>query len=488
MPDDAEPGNPQTRLSTRTSAPSLAAGRTPAVPVILVVLTSLIGTLLILSHWTRGRAYLDQMRFHEQVIRTFGIQWPRPDLHDYASATTPGYHLALTAFGHWFNGSRTTLQFVSLGISLALVWLFGSAIARRAAARGIDWPTALAVALPFVLSPYVIMSDAWLLPDNAGWLGVLFMLLLALRPQYRWIDALAGGLVLAALVFTRQNHLWCAGLIWLWSWLASGPFDRWSLNQLLARSYERMVGAAWAVVFSLPAFAIVAYFFKLWQQGLTPPHFRDQHAGGNAATPAFSFSLIALYSMFFVAWLWPALVRLWREQRLLVIATAAAGLVVAIIPETTYLREPRSSGLWNIVKFLDDHKLTIAGRTSPLILLLSPIGAICLAAWLSLLNARDRAIFLAALAGFTIAQSFNANAWQRYLEPMFLIVLALMAAGSPPSSDAWSHRLRPFRLAGPALLSVILAAATIHLLTQDMEPEWRKTYEMQAAIDPMVVR
>jgi len=58
----------------------------------------------------RGRGAFDQLNYHEQVIRRFVEQWPAPDLSDYLSATTPGYHLALAAFAEYAGESAVALR------------------------------------------------------------------------------------------------------------------------------------------------------------------------------------------------------------------------------------------------------------------------------------------------------------------------------------------------------------------------------------------
>lgn len=468
----------------RTPAPDCRPGGASAWALAGVLGIIAIG--LIASRWSLGRAFLDQCRFHEPAIRAFAEEWPRFDFRDYRSATTPGYHVVMATVARFVTDSRVGLQVAGLVFSLALAGLFGWAVGTRATRRGVPWLTALAVALPLIASAYVLMPAAWLLPDNAAWLGVLVLVLLALRPEFRWIEAAMGGVVLAALVFTRQSHLWCAGLIWVWAVLSSGPFERWSLGQLMARPAERLIAGAWGVAVTLPAFAIVWYFYHLWG-GLTPPRFQSQHAGGNPATPALCLSLIAIYSVFFAAWMWPGIASVWQKRRWVLLAAGATGLVLAVVPATTYLYEPRGSGLWSVVKVLDQHGIVILGRTSPLIVVLSTAGGVCLVGWLALLKARERAVMLAAFVGFIAAQSLNANAWQRYLEPMFLMLLALIAAGSPVGEDAWSKRLARLRVVGPLALAVALAGVSVYLLRQDLEPAARREFEMRAGGDPKAV-
>lgn len=418
-----------------------------------------------------GRGAFDQFYFHEPTIRAFARALPSIDLRDYFSATTPGFHLVLAVFARVVDSTRQGLQLAGLGFSLGLVGLLGWALERSARGAGRSVFEALGLGTPFVCSIYVFLSAVWLLPDNAGWLGVLALLLLALRPAYRWVDAMVMGLVLSALVFTRQSHLWAAAVVWAWAWLSAGPFDRWSWRQLMARPVERGIALCWGIASTLPAFAIVGGLARLWG-GLTPPHFHAQHnAGVNPATPAFALALTAVYSCFLIAYLGPTLLRLWREQRRLLLIAGGIGALLAIAPATTYLFESRSTGLWNLVKLFDQRGIVFAGRTSPVIVILGTVGAVCVVGWLAMLGPRRRLIALVALLAFIVAQSANSNAWQRYLEPMLLMALALIAASSPAatsraSSSRRERALGVLRIAGPMALALALAGVTAMSIIQ----------------------
>lgn len=69
---------------------------------------------------------------------------------------------------------------------------------------------------------------------------------------------------------------------------------------------------------------------------------------------------------------------------------------------------------------------------------------------------------LAALVSFIAAQTANHQLWQRYVEPMLLIWLALAAAHAIDLRPA----LRPLRLAGPVILAIGFAALTALSIVQ----------------------
>jgi hypothetical protein len=119
--------------------------------------------------------------------------------------------------------------------------------------------------------------------------------------------------------------------------------------------------------------------------------------------------------------------------------------------------------LWNVARRLP----TFADR-SPLVIGLACLGGAILAAWAVVLPRRDRWLFLAAWAGFTVAQAANREAWQRYYEPFVLILFALAAARliAVDSSPTTTPRETSFRWAnlGPLLLIGLLAAIAVAAL------------------------
>ncbi|MBM4109584.1 MAG: hypothetical protein FJ255_12385 [Phycisphaerae bacterium] len=414
---------------------------------------------LIVLGWDRGRGVHDQANYHLPAILRFAEELPRPNLSDYDSATTPGYHLALAAVARLVSSEARVLQLASVAFTLGLLVLLVRGVARRSA--GID---PLVLCLPMACSLYVFSSGAWLLPDNAGWLGVLGVLLLALRPRQDGRTLIAAGAVLAALVFVRQIHLWAAAPIWAAALLPPLQEGRGGVGHdseappspptppRPSPEWEGVIRRLFlAVLATLPAFAIVAGFVLLWG-GLTPPTFQKKLHGGNPAAPAFILSVAACLGVFFAPMLAGTLRGLWRERRGLVLAAAGAGLVLAAVPETTFSTpHGRYSGLWNLVRALD--ALDVADRTSPVLLVLAPIGAVLLLALLAAQATRERLVFGAALLGFIAAQAASRDLWQRYTEPFLLMAIPLMAARLPA----------PSRLArvGPHLLAGALAAVTV---------------------------
>lgn len=432
---------------------------------------------LMLMGVSHARTSFDQDNFHLKVIEQFSAQWPRFGLHDYLSATTPGYHIVLATQHHFVTESVLALRLLAATPTAAIIAvLVGLLAARRGRAEG------FALALPLLCCSYVLQSGLYLLPDNTAWLLVLCIIGLALCPVQsarRWAIA---GVLLALLVLARQLHIWAAAAIWAGAFI-SIPRQTWhnwrsvwlgglqretdlAGTALLADWPAALKRAIIAAMCTAPAFAVLAGFILLWG-GLTPPLFRNTpvQAGENSATnvsglspatPAFMLSLLCIYGIAMLPLIWPPL-RAAAKHRWFTIGlclAAIAGFTLAALPETTHMVRPRVGGLWTIVKALQDHGIVLFGRTSPLILVMSTIGAATVFALLALCGRQARWVLLTVLLAFMAAGSAQALSWQRYFEPLLLMWVALAAA----SREGEPQHITGGRLIGPTLLALGLAA------------------------------
>ncbi len=419
-----------------------------------------------------SRAAQDQDNYHLLAIRTFAGELPRPDLRDYRSATTPGYHLALAEVARYVSSDEWALRACGALFTLAPLLLLGVLGVRAGAGVA-----AGAVLLPAAASLYIFSAGAWLLPDNAGWFGVLAIAAIALfrRPTPAMIFG-AGG-VLLLLVLCRQIHLWAAAVVWAWA-LLGGRDENPGVRARVAR-------LGMALVASVPAFAAVAAFRDLWG-GLVPPLFQGgvfdpvvgkmspQNSGGNPATPAFLLMLFGAYGVFFLGFLTEGVRRVRRMDTPAVAAVAlgmAAGLALSLIPETSFSVEAgRYTGFWALVP-----RLPVVGGRSLFLAGGAVVGGAIVGLCFASLSRRDGLVVLATVLAFGAAQSTAFAAWQRYMEPLVLLVLALVAiAGVRPRDDtpgpALLGALGRFAPAGPALLGLMLGAITLSSLRQGAAP------------------
>ncbi|MFI5379949.1 MAG: hypothetical protein ACHRHE_11675 [Tepidisphaerales bacterium] len=417
--------------SNPSDAPPLGATPRPGLMAgaVLSLLFLLAAVPLILARDDLGRGAYDQRVYHLPAIRQFAAQLPTPNLRDYPSATTPAFHLVMAAVDRWLSDDPRILQLIASLFTVALLMLLAAATARTAGTT-----RAIALGLPLASSLYVFSSGVWLLPDNAAWLGLLAVLLLAMREPLDGHTLVAAGLAMLLLVLTRQIHLWAIALFWTAAWLSPANRPRWLAITTLAM---------------LPAIAAVAAFVYAWH-GAVPPSLREAHQHLNFAVPAVVLCLIAIVSAAMAGFLVPAWPRI-RPAIRWVLLGILVGLILGSAPESSYSFESgRSSGIWNIVR-----RLPVICNRSPLIVLLSALGGGLSAAWIIALGRHRGTILLVAWAAFSLAHTTGANAWQRYFEPFVLMTLVLAAAWiSGRTAPRWA-------LAGPAALALLLAAVTV---------------------------
>lgn len=431
-----------------TVAASAAAG--------LALLPALI--LIAINH-NAGRAASDSIIYHERFIRQLAADWPRFDLSDPLTATTPAYHILLATAAVLGLDSEPALRLLSALIGAAFAALVAAWCARLTGVVN-----AILLTLPLACSVYTLGSTAWMLPDNLAWALVAAVIMLALaRPpepepaDHRSAgplfdrDTIGSAAVLIALVFTRQIHIWAAGVVWLAAWFNARPAGTPAFAQIPAR----LTRVALAVLLTLPAFLVVAWFVRHWG-GLTPPRFQSDITGVNPATPAFILVQIAILGIGFGPWLVPATLRAARQSPWILALAAAIGILLAVIPPTTHSIEAgRYSGWWSLARATPP----LFGHTSPVTLVLAPLGAVLLAGALFAAPRRTGWVLLGALIAFAGAQSATINSWQRYHEPFLIILLAMLAASQPAQLRATP--LNRLRAPAMGLLALILSAVTV---------------------------
>lgn len=430
----------------------------------------------IFGHMARGRGYADQVNYHIRVVQQFAEQLPTPDVSNYVSATTPLYHIIHAVLYRHVTQDLTTLQLIGSIYTIALlgiVWWFVSKAAS---------PLLSAVLiLPLASSMYVIDSGIWILPDNLAYAMVALILGLAFASVFNTRVIFICAVTMALLVLTRQAHLWAAGVVWAGAWLARESRGLGeSSPSLLSHVGPRLRPTFVAIAMTLPAFAIVAWFWSHWGGRLTPPAFDEWYraAGRSRLNPAampFLLALAAVYSVFFAGFLLPALTAMARRRPLLLGLAVAIGAGLALIAHTNYdLAAGRYGGIWNISRKLP----TIANR-SLFMVGMSVAGAVSIACWAYALDFRRRWLFLGCIAAYFTAQLANAWVYQKYSEPFFLILFALAASAiavpeiepvdrTRPAAAALSAVASPrrkillvLRHAGPAALAALFLAITL---------------------------
>jgi hypothetical protein len=343
-------------------------------------------------------------------------------------------------------------------------------------ARRVGAALGVVFTLPLVASIYVLGSAAWLLPDNLAWLLVVSILFLALGEPARARRLALASVLLVLLVCVRQIHIWAAATVWIGGWMLVVGGAR-PARGLIDRTYRTL---PW-VLATVPAFGALVMFVRHWG-GLTPPRFQNELQGVNPATPAFILLQVAVISAAFFPWLAGPVQRAWRQQRGAVLVAALLGMVAALIPATTAdLHAGRFSGWWGVI----ERAPVIGGRTSLLVLLCAPIGAIVLASALLGLHARARAVLGVSFLAFVAALTANYYCWQRYHEPFLLVLvpmLCVLQQQGTPRATGW-RMLAP--LAFAAMLAVISARG---FRGDPVPPDALPAPEHVAPEDPFVAR
>jgi hypothetical protein len=437
-------------------------GTVAIVVIVLVLLT----WPTIISCNLNGRGAADDLNFHWLAIQQFAQQWPHPDLSDYVSATTPGYHLILAPFAEMGIG-HMGIQLIASGWTIALFGLLAWVVSARFG------PKTLVVMLPMLLSMYVLFPGIWLLPDNAGWFGVLAILLLALKPDPSWKTWVLSGLILLGLIWMRQIHIWVAGVIWLGAWLGSDAQTP-DLKHLFSSTIERTGRSIIAVACTVPAIAALVWFVLMWG-GLVPPTFQGMHQGPNLATPGFILLQLAILSVFFLPMLWSRLKETWKYNGRWILLAIIVGGVLGLVPHSSYSYDAgRYSGWWNLIA-----KFPVIADRSPFFVLGSIFGSVALVVWLNLVSKREAWIWLGAFVGFTLAQSANFESWQRYHEPMLLMMILLILA----RSNVVERSIRSV-MVGSVLLAMVLGSLTLNAMLHAQPVIQTSETQTQPQIEP----
>ena len=397
----------------------------------------------------------DEAAAHLPTVLQFAAQLPTPDLRDYPSATGPGYHLLMAVparMGVGVHGLRIIGSLAGLALVL-LVW--------RTAARAAGPSVALALALPLLVSTYVLSGSAWLTTDVLSVLIGTSMVAIAAW----WMPTTRTFLMLAVLfvaaLSVRQTNVFLAAPI-LAAGILGSPLGRsasdaeqWSGDE--PRSWSRLGAACLALV---PAALLLLALVNLWG-GLMPATFRSLHDKGlSLVAPAYGLALLGTWAAIALLPMAPEVLHTVRRHALAITLVASLAFLGAVVADSTWSVEQGRWGgaYWMIVKAFP----AIGGR-SIVIVTAAVVGAVLAAVlWIraaEIRRGRQATIVLVSLLALMVVQAGNSQVWQRYFDPAILVALAwLISLGI--------NRTRPHS-AGRAVLGALLLAgvqATISTL------------------------
>lgn len=425
---NAMPPHPRTQNGTRR------APRAALVSALIVLLAHTAWrAAIILGPGMGGPSASDEERFHLPVLESFAAQFPGIDLSSYKAAATPGHHLVLTLIGRIAPLSLEATRFVSgLPVSIMLALLVWWCARRIGAGRSV------LLALPLACSPHTTAFATLVLPESTSWLLVVCMLCLACARRVWPALTVVSAFVLLACVGVRQITLWTAAPMVVAAWMSAGvsndarviPRTLWPIPE----AKTRFVRAGLALALTLPAIGLLAWFVSMWG-GLVPPPFQSVEAaqevrgvvneGLSPAAPAFILSLLGIAGGF----LSPLVLRPALERRSLVVRWAVigglAGLALALVAPTSYsMDDGRWGGIWKLAE-----KLPVVADRSLAITALSTFGGATTGVLIvALTPTRVRWVLLSAIGAVMAAHVAGAQLFQRYVEPLVLIVLPIAIA------------------------------------------------------------
>lgn len=406
---------PSPKSSAPTSAPAAVQyGGARAWILLPGAVMALQTAILILFGNDAGAWAWDQTQYHWLAILKFESQFPAPDLVNYTSATSPGWHLLLATLVSLGAGLQT-LRWVSALAGVVLL-----CAATHTAARWVSPRTAALALLPLACSPYAVGGSAWITTD------VPALACIALS-----LGAVTAGLAVHSSRVTRESHVapW-----WMWMaavWAVLGVSIRQPVVWLVAPLTWRALREQrwWALVAPLLPVGLLCLLVFMWG-GLMPPAYRYLHSkGANPASLALFLSLAACWGVPMAAAL------LWAERKEGRMASlrgplvAAVGALAFVLAIPTSVSEPagRCFGpLWQLVE-----RVPAPGERSLVMLLLAPIGAASIAVLTSLAFRRGAgaiaSLVLMALACAAAVNVANSQAWERYADLPLLLLLPWLA-------------------------------------------------------------
>ena len=398
----------------------------------------------------------DEAAAHLPTVLQFAAQLPTPDLHDYPSATGPGYHLLMAVparMGVGVHGLRIIGSLAGLALVL-LVW--------RTAARAAGPAVALALTLPLLMSTYVLSGSAWLTTDVLSVLIGTTMVAIAAwwMPTTRTFLTLA--VLFVAALSVRQTNVFLAAPI-LAAGILGSPLGRsasdaeqWSGDE--PRSWSRLGAACLALV---PAALLLLALVNLWG-GLMPATFRSMHDKGlSPVAPAYGLALLGTWAAIALLPMAPEVLHTIRRHALAITLVASLAFLGAVVADSTWSVEQGRWGgaYWMIVKAFP----ALGGR-SMVIVAAAVVGAVLAAVlWIraaEIRRGRQATIVLVSLLALMVVQAGNSQVWQRYFDPAILVALAwLISLGI--------NRTRPHSAGRAVLGALLLAGAQATISTLD---------------------
>lgn len=386
------------------------AGRTKSLKHILLLALPFLAVLI----YTKGLTtvlpvakYLtyDESKFHYPTVLQFAKEFPFVNLVEYSSATTPLYHLFLSAWSRVFEGEIGVLRLVTTFISFFAVVVLYTILVRRLRLSPV---LALLLTYIFLLSPYFLGASFVIQPGNAA----VLLCLLSLNKYLRFRDDGKDSDLLWSLIFImlcilcRQTYLYV---------LIALSVDLILRIKVPARLIRYFV---WIGLSLLPYWALIF----LWK-GLTPPGFSTIHTASdfiNISAAEFGFVALGAYSAFMLPSVY---YKSLTTKEVFVCGSLVLASVVLLILKPLNAPDNLLSG--NLPRIASN--LPSISKNSILYYLLLPAGMV--ACYLLVIREKSH-FFILLLFAFFLCSLPSKIVFQRYYDIAILLILILINSGN----------------------------------------------------------
>lgn len=147
------------------------------------------------------RLITDEGAFHIKIIESFADAWPRINLTDYRSASTPLSYLLMTAFGKLVGFDIGKLRLLSAIATFLAAYVF------YLASRRLGLPYPLLAALILLLFPYVFFFGQTIYPMAIGLFFGVASLFYYLGDEESMEDLVKGSVLASLAVLCRQSFI-----------------------------------------------------------------------------------------------------------------------------------------------------------------------------------------------------------------------------------------------------------------------------------------
>lgn len=348
----------------------------------------------------------DEERFHYPTILSFAEEFPKLDLVDYDSATTPLYHIILMVPALIFGSNIIQLRFISAIISLCCLLVFYKFLASRGDAR-----KALLFAILFLFSPYFVGPAIRLSTDNAALLFALLAIYTMETATPTSKKNLLINIFILCAIYVRQIYAWLIGAYLLFNLRGyQAKSETLDLKHIILPTLIPILG--------------LAYFLFLWK-GLTPPRFSGGHTpqGLNWDAPVYIVSLIGLYGIIFCFWLFKMFKQNQQLFPLVLLLGFSSGYLLLHSVSNEYPVIDQSLGDRGGALWLLAARLPNFLSTSVVFWVLFPLGLVCLYTMVRYLISRHEYLMIGYFLLWLAANMTNFKTYQKYYEPFLLFFM-----------------------------------------------------------------